>query len=134
MHIIVAFYFVFTCWSSRASKRHASEIQRQIRMTSTDSLVRPGWSARECIGWLRIVRPGSVLGAQQRYLEKCQFALSNDLPWPDPGDTHRAEHLSKQVQHSVQQRCRHLSGQGLSACVAAVHGTASNTWQSLNSL
>ena len=27
-----------------------------------------GFSAREAMGWLRVVRPGSVLGAQQRYL------------------------------------------------------------------
>jgi len=28
-----------------------------------------GWSAREAIAWLRIVRPGSVIGPQQHFLE-----------------------------------------------------------------
>jgi len=27
-----------------------------------------GWTASECIGWLRIVRPGSVIGPQQQFL------------------------------------------------------------------
>jgi hypothetical protein len=27
-----------------------------------------GFAAREALGWLRIVRPGSVIGAQQQYL------------------------------------------------------------------
>ena len=31
-------------------------------------IVNDGWSAREAIGWLRIVRPGSVIGAQQHFL------------------------------------------------------------------
>ena len=27
-----------------------------------------GFTARDAMGWLRIMRPGSVIGAQQRYL------------------------------------------------------------------
>ena len=27
------------------------------------------FTANECIGWLRIVRPGSVIGPQQQYLK-----------------------------------------------------------------
>jgi cell division cycle 14 len=34
-----------------------------------------GWLARESIGWLRIVRPGSVLGPQQQYLDDCEQAF-----------------------------------------------------------
>eukprot|EP00286_Rhodomonas_abbreviata_P023166 CAMPEP_0181298566 /NCGR_PEP_ID=MMETSP1101-20121128/5853_1 /TAXON_ID=46948 /ORGANISM="Rhodomonas abbreviata, Strain Caron Lab Isolate" /LENGTH=404 /DNA_ID=CAMNT_0023403601 /DNA_START=188 /DNA_END=1402 /DNA_ORIENTATION=+ len=34
-----------------------------------------GWSARECIAWLRIVRPGSVIGPQQHFLEAYELAL-----------------------------------------------------------
>jgi len=43
-----------------------------------------GWSARECIAWLRIARPGSVLGSQQHYLEACQRAMARKLPLPEP--------------------------------------------------
>ena len=28
-----------------------------------------GWTANECIAWLRIVRPGSIIGPQQQYLK-----------------------------------------------------------------
>jgi cell division cycle 14 len=33
---------------------------------------RYGWSARQAMGWLRICRPGSVIGQQQEYLERCE--------------------------------------------------------------
>ncbi len=55
------------------------------------SLIRShGFSAREAIGWLRIMRPGSVLGRQQQFL--CDFeaalvdaarATTTALPAPD---------------------------------------------------
>lgn len=31
-----------------------------------------GFSANEAVGWLRLCRPGSVIGAQHRFLIKCQ--------------------------------------------------------------
>jgi protein-tyrosine phosphatase len=31
-----------------------------------------GWTASECIGWLRIVRPGSVIGPQQQFLHQAE--------------------------------------------------------------
>ena len=34
-----------------------------------------GFSAREAIGWLRVVRPGSVFGAQQHFLCRLGDAL-----------------------------------------------------------
>ncbi|KAJ1472832.1 protein-tyrosine phosphatase-like protein, partial [Baffinella frigidus] len=33
------------------------------------------WAARETIGWLRLVRPGSVIGAQQHFLVAVQGAI-----------------------------------------------------------
>jgi hypothetical protein len=33
---------------------------------------RAGFDANAAVGWLRIVRPGSVIGAQHRYLRACQ--------------------------------------------------------------
>lgn len=50
-----------------------------------------GWSARECIAWLRIVRPGSVLGTQQQYLEKCQLCISKELPLPEPDSVEKGD-------------------------------------------
>ena len=42
-----------------------------------------GWTARECIGWLRVVRAGSVLGAQQEYLEQVDQAFRTGGMVPD---------------------------------------------------
>ena len=36
---------------------------------------RCGFAAREAMGWLRIVRPGSVSGGQQRYLLAVEHEL-----------------------------------------------------------
>jgi cell division cycle 14 len=51
-------------------------------------------TAREVIGWMRVCRPGSVIGPQQHYLEDVQarmweegdaFRASRTLPQPAPG-------------------------------------------------
>ena len=53
-----------------------------------------GFTAREVIGWMRVCRPGSVIGPQQQYLESIQarmweegaiFRRSKRLPMPVPG-------------------------------------------------
>ncbi|KAG8346988.1 putative tyrosine phosphatase [Trypanosoma vivax] len=36
---------------------------------------RYGFSAREVIGWIRLCRPGSVIGAQQMFLEKFEYRV-----------------------------------------------------------
>ena len=46
-----------------------------------------GFTAREAIGWLRVVRPGSVIGEQQRFLCElerllCREAADRDRPAP----------------------------------------------------
>lgn len=55
-----------------------------------------GFSAREAIGWMRVCRPGSVIGPQQHYLESIQarmweegaaFRRTKQLPRPVPGCT-----------------------------------------------
>jgi cell division cycle 14 len=37
------------------------------------------WNARETIGWLRLVRPGSVIGEQQHFLVTVEDAICGDL-------------------------------------------------------
>lgn len=69
-----------------------------------------GWTARECIAWLRIVRPGSVLGLQQHYLEDCESAFAKNLPLPEPAAVEkaysrvRAARLAKQVERGMLRR------------------------------
>lgn len=50
------------------------------------------FTAAETIGWLRICRPGSVIGPQQNFLEEKQSWL-----WSQ-GDAYRAKHKSTPVQ------------------------------------
>ncbi|KAJ1475761.1 protein-tyrosine phosphatase-like protein, partial [Baffinella frigidus] len=42
-----------------------------------------GWGARECIGWMRIVRPGAVIGAQQHFLVQAETTLRGMLHGED---------------------------------------------------
>mmetsp|Transcript_67917 Transcript_67917/g.167728 ORF Transcript_67917/g.167728 Transcript_67917/m.167728 type:complete len:523 (+) Transcript_67917:322-1890(+) len=44
-----------------------------------------GWRADPCIAWLRIVRPGCVIGPQQEFLKQCeQITWEGNKPqWPD---------------------------------------------------
>lgn len=48
-----------------------------------------GFSASEFIGWIRLVRPGSVLGPQQHYLEEMEEELHTVHHSPE-----RPSHLS----------------------------------------
>jgi protein-tyrosine phosphatase len=43
-----------------------------------------GFTASECIGWLRVVRPGSVIGIQQQYLHFLERILCPDRNRPAP--------------------------------------------------
>ena len=76
-----------------------------------------GFSAREAIGWLRVVRPGSVVGAQQHFLCRLGDALqlhagdeagvrdavlSLDRPAKDPAPAHAAGECGR----AAQRRCK----------------------------
>lgn len=37
-----------------------------------------GFSAAEAIGWMRICRPGSVIGPQQQYLEQMESVMHQE--------------------------------------------------------
>uniref|UniRef100_A0A7S0H7X9 protein-tyrosine-phosphatase n=1 Tax=Hanusia phi TaxID=3032 RepID=A0A7S0H7X9_9CRYP len=66
-----------------------------------------GWSARETIAWLRIVRPGSVIGPQQQYLVACEECLREGKRLPEYDDSQvqaNSEALANQVQFGMMQR------------------------------
>ena len=44
-----------------------------------------GWTAAEVIGWMRVCRPGMVIGPQQHWMERQQ-----DIQWR-AGDAYRAK-------------------------------------------
>jgi hypothetical protein len=45
---------------------------------------RCGFTAREAMGWLRVMRPGSVIGEQQHYLVAVERGLHESLTLPPP--------------------------------------------------
>ncbi len=49
-----------------------------------------GFSAREAMGWLRVMRPGSVIGDQQRYLCDAERRAREPARLPPPADTAEA--------------------------------------------
>ena len=55
---------------------HCTEgLSRTGTLAAAHLMAAHGFSAREAIGWLRIVRPGSVVGAQQHFLCRLGDAL-----------------------------------------------------------
>jgi cell division cycle 14 len=79
-----------------------------------------GWTAREAIGWLRVVRPGSVIGRQQHFLEEVEEAMQSATAAPRYGreicggvaefsDTALS---AAQVREGLQKRCHRRGGGG----------------------
>lgn len=64
-----------------------------------------GFTASEFIGWVRLVRPGSVLGPQQYYLEEMESEL---LPqFTERVSPMKHEQLSRK--YSAKKQCEMLS-------------------------
>mmetsp|Transcript_13736 Transcript_13736/g.32010 ORF Transcript_13736/g.32010 Transcript_13736/m.32010 type:complete len:376 (+) Transcript_13736:210-1337(+) len=60
-----------------------------------------GWGARETIAWLRIVRPGSVIGPQQHFLLACQQAVIDVALQEASDDVVECEDVADDVVASV---------------------------------
>ncbi|XP_062848999.1 cell division cycle 14Aa isoform X2 [Trichomycterus rosablanca] len=63
-----------------------------------------GFTAAEAIAWIRICRPGSVIGPQQNFLEQKQHSM-----WVD-GDLHRSKQQRQQQQHQSRDLLHLISG------------------------
>jgi cell division cycle 14 len=55
-----------------------------------------GFSAREAIGWMRVCRPGSVIGPQQQYLESIEARM-----WDEGAAFRRTRRLPQPVAGSL---------------------------------
>ncbi|EKX43441.1 hypothetical protein GUITHDRAFT_73143 [Guillardia theta CCMP2712] len=82
-----------------------------------------GWGARETIAWLRINRPGSVIGKQQQYLVACEQAMIRGEPLPEveeedfKSDALSAKVLGKQVSEASSKRRLSLMAPHLSSAL-----------------
>jgi hypothetical protein len=56
---------------------------------------RCGFTAREAMGWLRVMRPGSVIGEQQHYLVAVERGLQSMRASKAPGTVSTADPESK---------------------------------------
>eukprot|EP00281_Chroomonas_sp_CCMP1168_P021964 CAMPEP_0206228476 /NCGR_PEP_ID=MMETSP0047_2-20121206/9189_1 /ASSEMBLY_ACC=CAM_ASM_000192 /TAXON_ID=195065 /ORGANISM="Chroomonas mesostigmatica_cf, Strain CCMP1168" /LENGTH=389 /DNA_ID=CAMNT_0053651721 /DNA_START=166 /DNA_END=1335 /DNA_ORIENTATION=+ len=66
---------------------------------------RHGWGAAEAIGWLRVVRPGSVIGPQQRWLHAFEEGCSAE---PSPSSAGGSEAMGLQVAAAQGARAKRL--------------------------
>lgn len=64
-----------------------------------------GWTASECIGWLRIVRPGSVIGPQQQFLHEAERIYGKATPESSPGPAAATVLPNRVPLHSRSSRC-----------------------------
>ena len=62
------------------------------------------FSAAEVIGWLRVCRPGSVIGPQQHYLKEIEPRM-----WA-AGERARRKQAAERVQREVKQGTLHTKG------------------------
>jgi len=62
-----------------------------------------GFTASECIGWLRIVRPGSIIGTQQQYLHWLERTLNGSAPC-GPASVITDTHVATLQQHQLTHR------------------------------
>jgi hypothetical protein len=63
-----------------------------------------GFSAREAIGWMRVCRPGSVIGPQQQYLESIESRM-----WEEGALFRRSRRLPQPVASSLLARLQNSS-------------------------
>lgn len=77
---------------------------------------RHAFSAREAIAWLRIVRPGSVVGAQQHFLER-HAQLLQALPLPKPPASAAQASLADTAR--TDDHCSRASSSGSSSAATA---------------
>jgi cell division cycle 14 len=74
------------------------------------------FTAREAIGYLRLMRPGSVIGHQQQFLElieRCAWSGNRILApmdaWKLTALTHSSRILAKQVERAISRKYEHNS-------------------------
>ena len=74
MHIILEFLQVVERAPGAVAVHCKAGLGRTGTLIALYMMKHHGFSAREAIGWLRIVRPGSVIGCQQQFLCECDAA------------------------------------------------------------
>ena len=96
-----------------------------------------GFTAREAMGWLRIMRPGSVIGEQQHYLCEVERAAAGGGDWHEAGSAgasdaeraaqrRQAAELGEEVWAGAGRRGAGRAGRP--ACGCAEAEASSNKW------
>ncbi|KAM9720327.1 dual specificity protein phosphatase CDC14AB-like isoform 2-T2 [Menidia menidia] len=86
------------------------------------------FTAAEAVAWIRICRPGSIIGPQQNFLEEKQYSL-----WVQ-GDVHRSKQKLAKQRLSRRQHLQHLSQQHLYSCDSVERGEQEAMSQFLSSM
>ena len=72
---VLAFLDAVTAADGAVAVHCTEGLGRTGTLAAAHLMAAHGFSAREAIGWLRVVRPGSVIGAQQHFLCRLGDAL-----------------------------------------------------------
>jgi cell division cycle 14 len=71
-HIVEAFFAAVDATDGSVAVHCHAGLGRTGTLIGLYLMRRRGFTAREAMGWLRIMRPGSVIGEQQAYLCRCE--------------------------------------------------------------
>ena len=83
--VVTRFFQVADAAPGPVAVHCASGLGRTGTLAGLYLMRRYGFTAREAMGWLRVMRPGSVIGEQQHFLLAVERRLRAPRPAPAPG-------------------------------------------------
>jgi cell division cycle 14 len=107
--VVSAFMAAVGCADGLVAVHCQAGLGRTGTMIALYMMRHHGFTAREAMGWLRIMRPGSVIGQQQHYLCAVEADMVRSGEATDIGEMEEAKKLSAQVAEGVARRCVRFS-------------------------